>query len=141
MLPRGGHATNPGFPSTVGVLVAMSRLSDIVHDSAARTVVIGAGPICDDVYAAIGPRRVNKCRWWTNIWHRCGWAHTQGRCFRSACKIGRCLDMIDRLLMTHKAVWSDDRHCKRLSWLCLMGQLLLSDQFFALKVRTFLSVL
>ena len=30
---------------TLGVLVAMSRLSDIVHGSAARTVVTGAGPI------------------------------------------------------------------------------------------------
>ncbi|KAF8551799.1 FAD-binding domain-containing protein [Imleria badia] len=55
----GGHATNPGFSLTVGVQIAMSRFSDIVYDSEAQTVQIGAGLIWDNVYAALEPHGVN----------------------------------------------------------------------------------
>ncbi|KAJ7064518.1 FAD-binding domain-containing protein [Mycena amicta] len=55
----GGHASNPGFSSTPGVHISMTRFSDVVHDSASGTVRIGAGLIWDDVYAALEPLGVN----------------------------------------------------------------------------------
>ncbi|KAJ7057508.1 FAD dependent oxidoreductase [Mycena amicta] len=45
----GGHASNPGFSSTPGVHISMTRFSDVVYDSASGTVRIGAGLIWDDV--------------------------------------------------------------------------------------------
>ncbi|KAF8124592.1 FAD dependent oxidoreductase [Boletus edulis] len=54
-----GHATNPGFSSTTGVQIAMTRFSDIVYNSEARTVTVGTGLIWDDVYAVLEPRGVN----------------------------------------------------------------------------------
>ncbi|KAL4079832.1 FAD-binding domain-containing protein [Scleroderma citrinum] len=55
----GGHATNPGFSSTIGVQIAMYRFSEVTYNSAAQTVTIGAGLIWDDVYAALEPYGVN----------------------------------------------------------------------------------
>jgi FAD/FMN-containing dehydrogenase len=55
----GGHATNPGFSSTSGVQIAMTRFSDIAYDPVSGTVTIGAGLIWDDVYAALEPYGVN----------------------------------------------------------------------------------
>ncbi|KAF8551797.1 FAD-binding domain-containing protein [Imleria badia] len=55
----GGHSTNPGFSSTVGVQIAMTRFSDVIYDSEAQTVTFGAGLVWDDVYAALDPRGVN----------------------------------------------------------------------------------
>ena len=55
----GGHATNPGFSSTVGVQIAMSRFSEVVYDSTTQTVMIGAGLTWDEVYAALEPHGVN----------------------------------------------------------------------------------
>jgi FAD/FMN-containing dehydrogenase len=55
----GGHTSNPGFSSTPGVQIAMSRFSDIIYDAASQTVTIGAGLIWDDVYAALEPHGVN----------------------------------------------------------------------------------
>ncbi|KAI6043573.1 FAD-binding domain-containing protein [Pisolithus marmoratus] len=55
----GGHTLNPGFSSTTGIQIAMSRFSEIVYDPESRTVVVGAGVIWDDVYAALEPHGVN----------------------------------------------------------------------------------
>ncbi|GLB42526.1 putative oxygen-dependent FAD-linked oxidoreductase family protein [Lyophyllum shimeji] len=55
----GGHASNPGFSSTPGVLIAMSRFSEVTYDAASQTAVVGAGLIWDDVYAALAPHNVN----------------------------------------------------------------------------------
>ncbi|KAJ7064553.1 FAD dependent oxidoreductase [Mycena amicta] len=55
----GGHASNPGFSSTPGVHISMTRFSDVVYNSASGTVRIGAGLIWDDVYAALEPLGVN----------------------------------------------------------------------------------
>ncbi|KAJ7057517.1 FAD dependent oxidoreductase [Mycena amicta] len=55
----GGHAANPGFSSTPGVHISMTRFSDVVYDSASGTVRVGAGLIWDDVYAALEPLGVN----------------------------------------------------------------------------------
>ncbi|KAI6097199.1 FAD-binding domain-containing protein [Pisolithus sp. B1] len=54
----GGHTLNPGFSSTTGIQIAMSRFSEIVYDPKLRVVTVGAGVIWDDVYAALEPHGV-----------------------------------------------------------------------------------
>ncbi|THH04310.1 hypothetical protein EW145_g5616 [Phellinidium pouzarii] len=49
----GGHTTNPGFSSTEGVQISMTRFNEVVYDASSSTVEIGAGLIWDDVYAAL----------------------------------------------------------------------------------------
>ncbi|KAF9472666.1 FAD-binding domain-containing protein [Pholiota conissans] len=51
----GGHATNPGFSSSPGVLISMYRFSEITYHAASNTADIGVGLICDDVYATLDP--------------------------------------------------------------------------------------
>lgn len=55
----GGHTGNPGFSSTPGVQIAMSRFSDVDYDPTAQTATIGAGLIWDDVYKKLEPHGVN----------------------------------------------------------------------------------
>ncbi|KAI6031512.1 hypothetical protein BKA83DRAFT_4201415 [Pisolithus microcarpus] len=55
----GGHTTNPGFSSTTGVQIALSRFSDVVYDQESQTATIGAGLTWDTVYAALEPFGVN----------------------------------------------------------------------------------
>jgi FAD/FMN-containing dehydrogenase len=46
----GGHATNPGFSSTTGVHIAMTRFNQVIVNKTASLVEVGAGLIWDDVY-------------------------------------------------------------------------------------------
>ncbi|OCH91179.1 FAD-binding domain-containing protein [Obba rivulosa] len=55
----GGHASNPGFSSTTGIQIAMSRFSDVSYNATSQTVTFGSGLIWDDVYAALEPLGVN----------------------------------------------------------------------------------
>ncbi|EMD36676.1 hypothetical protein CERSUDRAFT_123772 [Gelatoporia subvermispora B] len=55
----GGHATNPGFSSTPGVQIAMSRFSEVTLDADARTVRIGTGVLWDDMYSIVEPLGFN----------------------------------------------------------------------------------
>ncbi|KAJ7444702.1 FAD-binding domain-containing protein [Mycena latifolia] len=55
----GGHTLNPGFSSTTGVHIAMSRFSGVKYHAANQTVDIGPGLLWDDVYAALAPFGVN----------------------------------------------------------------------------------
>ncbi|KAK0224251.1 hypothetical protein IW262DRAFT_882938 [Armillaria fumosa] len=55
----GGHATNPGFSSTSGVQIAMTRFNKVTYDSVTQTAVIGAGNIWDDVYEVLNAQGVN----------------------------------------------------------------------------------
>ncbi|PBK85362.1 hypothetical protein ARMGADRAFT_562708 [Armillaria gallica] len=59
LIVGGGHATNPGFSSTTGGQIAMTRFKDITYDLKTQTAVIGAGNIWDDVYEALNARGVN----------------------------------------------------------------------------------
>ena len=52
----GGHATNPGFSSTPGVHISMTRFNDIVISKDSRTVEIGAGLTRTDVYRYLIPK-------------------------------------------------------------------------------------
>ncbi|KAI0063733.1 FAD-binding domain-containing protein [Artomyces pyxidatus] len=51
----GGHSCNPGFSSTAGVQISMTRLNQVTVNKAEGTVDIGAGAIWDDVYEALEP--------------------------------------------------------------------------------------
>lgn len=46
---------NPGFSSTRGVHIAMSRFSEINYDASTQTVDVGAGLAFNDVYDALEP--------------------------------------------------------------------------------------
>ena len=55
----GGHASNPGFSSTLGVQIAMSRFNDTKVNPDDGTVDVGAGLTWDQVYETLGPTGVN----------------------------------------------------------------------------------
>ncbi|KAJ7599303.1 FAD-binding domain-containing protein [Mycena floridula] len=55
----GGHTANPGFSSTPGVHISMSRFADVIYNATTQTATIGAGLIWDDVYGALEPLGVN----------------------------------------------------------------------------------
>ena len=55
----GGHNMNPGFSSTKGVQIVMTRFNETKVDYASGTVVIGAGLTWDQVYDALEPTGVN----------------------------------------------------------------------------------
>ena len=46
---------NPGFSSTPGVQIAMTRFNEVNYHSLAETVELGSGLIFDDVYNALAP--------------------------------------------------------------------------------------
>ncbi|KAF8337007.1 FAD dependent oxidoreductase [Cantharellus anzutake] len=55
----GGHASNQGFSSTTGVLIAMTRFNKVIYHPETSTADIPTGVIWDDVYAALEPHGVN----------------------------------------------------------------------------------
>ena len=50
---------NPGFSSTSGIEIAMTRFNETKVDSTYGTVEVGAGLTWDQVYAALEPTGVN----------------------------------------------------------------------------------
>jgi FAD/FMN-containing dehydrogenase len=55
----GGHITNPGFSSTSGVEIAMTRFNEIKVNSTCGTVEVGAGLTWDKVYEVLQPTGVS----------------------------------------------------------------------------------
>jgi FAD/FMN-containing dehydrogenase len=55
----GGHTTNPGFSSTPGVQIAMSRFNQVIVNKLTSTVEIGAGLLWDDVYRKLDGTGLN----------------------------------------------------------------------------------
>ncbi|KAH8984844.1 FAD-binding domain-containing protein [Lactarius akahatsu] len=55
----GGHAVNPGFSSTTGVQISMTRFSNIELNNATGTVDAGPGVTWDQVYTALDSTGVN----------------------------------------------------------------------------------
>ena len=49
---------NPGFSSSTGVQIAMSRFNGVDFNAEAGTVTVGSGLIWDDVYAALAPHNM-----------------------------------------------------------------------------------
>ena len=54
----GGHIWNPGFSSTTGVHISMTRFKKVIYHPYDKTVDVGAGLIWDDVYKALEPYNV-----------------------------------------------------------------------------------
>jgi FAD/FMN-containing dehydrogenase len=46
---------NPGFSSTPGVQIAMTRFNEVIYHSSTETVEVGSGLVFDDVYKALAP--------------------------------------------------------------------------------------
>jgi FAD/FMN-containing dehydrogenase len=55
----GGHSTNPGFSSTPGVEIALSRFNSTKVNGYDGTVEIGPGLTWDQVYETLGPTGVS----------------------------------------------------------------------------------
>ena len=55
----GGHSTNPGFSSTPGVQIALTRLNETIVNSEDGTVDVGPGLAWDQVYTALNSTGVN----------------------------------------------------------------------------------
>ena len=55
----GGHATNPGFSSTSGIEIAMTRFNETKVNSTCGTVDVGAGLTWGQVYTILEPTGVN----------------------------------------------------------------------------------
>jgi FAD/FMN-containing dehydrogenase len=54
-----GHNPNPGFSSTTGVQISMTRFRDIVLNEEEGTVEIGAGLTWTDVFSYLVPKGLN----------------------------------------------------------------------------------
>lgn len=50
---------NPGFSSTSGVHITMTRFSEVTYNKKRQTATLGAGLIWDEVYAELAPHKVN----------------------------------------------------------------------------------
>jgi FAD/FMN-containing dehydrogenase len=55
----GGHSTNPGFSSTLGVHISMVRFNQVIINRAASLVEVGAGLIWDDVFQKLDGTGLN----------------------------------------------------------------------------------
>jgi FAD/FMN-containing dehydrogenase len=55
----GGHTKNPGFSSTRGIHISMSRFNETKVNSESGKVEVGAGLTWDQVYDALEPTGVN----------------------------------------------------------------------------------
>ncbi|THU83073.1 FAD-binding domain-containing protein [Dendrothele bispora CBS 962.96] len=55
----GGHNLNPGFSSTSGVQISMSRFNQLKYNPQTSTVEVGSGMIWDDVYNQLQAHNVS----------------------------------------------------------------------------------
>jgi FAD/FMN-containing dehydrogenase len=100
----GAHTNNPGFSSTKGVQISMSRFNDTKINFKSGTVEIGAGLKWGQVYAALEPTRVSVVG---ARFHDVGVAGSTlggGECLPSlGCRISYAF----RLFIQVKSVWTD----------------------------------
>ncbi|KAF8964475.1 FAD-binding domain-containing protein [Flammula alnicola] len=55
----GGHTTNPGWSSTPGVQIALSRFNGVVYNATAGTARVGTGQKSEEAYHALEPFNVS----------------------------------------------------------------------------------
>ncbi|TFY66031.1 hypothetical protein EVG20_g5068 [Dentipellis fragilis] len=55
----GGHSPNPGFSSSTGIEISMTRFSEVTYHESSQTVDVGPGLIWDEVYSALAPQNVS----------------------------------------------------------------------------------
>ena len=51
----GGHSTNPGFSSTTGIQIYLTRLNQININESKKLVRVGAGCLFEELYQALDP--------------------------------------------------------------------------------------
>jgi FAD binding domain len=54
-IKAGGRATNPGFSSTPGIQIALSKFKDVTYDSKLHTATVGAGLTWAELYTKLQP--------------------------------------------------------------------------------------
>jgi len=54
----GGHSTNPGFSSTKGIQIYLTRLNQITIDKPNKLVRVGAGCLFEELYQALDPENL-----------------------------------------------------------------------------------
>ncbi|KAH8797297.1 hypothetical protein DL96DRAFT_1788040 [Flagelloscypha sp. PMI_526] len=55
----GGHTSNPGFSSTTGIHISMSRFNEIKYDDTTQSLAVGAGCVFHEIYRIIRPKNRN----------------------------------------------------------------------------------
>jgi FAD/FMN-containing dehydrogenase len=55
---KGGGHQGAKYSSTTGVLIAMTRFSQVTYHEESQTAEVGAGLLCQDAYAALKPHGV-----------------------------------------------------------------------------------
>ena len=110
-----GHTGNPGFSSTPGVQISMSRFRDIVLNEEEGTVEIGAGLTWTDVYSYLIPKGLNVVGGRVDGVGVSGFIlgggrHTLPAWMRRICST---LYPCARIFLEDQSVWSHDRHSHR----------------------------
>lgn len=98
---------NPGFSSTRGVQVALTRLNEIKVDFTSETVEIGAGLTWDQVYVYLEPNGVNVVGGRAPTVGVAGFTLGGGGCLPSFVRDAGS-DMLLRLCIYDKSVWTCD---------------------------------
>jgi FAD/FMN-containing dehydrogenase len=99
----GGHIRNPGFSSTKGVEIAMSRFNETKVDFSGGTVEVGAGLTWDQVYVALEPTGVNVIGGRIPGVGVAGLTLGGGECLRSS---ESWVSVVLRLFIQVKSVWT-----------------------------------
>ena len=102
----GGHATNPGFSSTTGVQITMSRFNETKVNSTCGTVEVGAGLTWDQVYAILKPTGVNVVGGRIPGVGVAGLTLGGGDCLRLS---ENSISLVFRLFIFDKSVWTFGR--------------------------------
>ena len=98
----GGHIRNPGFSSTKGVVIALSRFNETKVIFSDGTVEVGAGLTWDQVYVALDPTGVNVIGGRIPGVGVAGLTLGGGECLRSS---ESRVSVASRLFIPVKSVW------------------------------------
>ena len=105
---------NPGFSSSTGVQIAMTRFNDVDLDTASGTVTVGSGLLWDGVYVALAPHNMTVTGGRAPGVGVAGLSLGGGRGlhpFMAAAPDGRCFP---RLFVEDEPVRTDDRQHRRI---------------------------
>ena len=105
---------NPGFSSSIGVQIAMTRFNDVGLDADSETVTVGSGLLWHNVYVALAPHNMTVTGGRAPGVGIAGLSLGGGRglhTFMAVAPDGRCLP---RLFVEDEPVRTDDRQHRRI---------------------------
>jgi FAD/FMN-containing dehydrogenase len=109
-----GHTSNPGFSSTPGVQISMTRFRDIVLNEEEETVEIGAGLTWTEVFSYLVPKGLNVVGGRIDGVGVAGFILGGGRHSSSLPRIHHvfsCLYLRGRVFLEDQSVWPHNRYC------------------------------